>query len=132
MAITLAFVVSPLFGVLFFAVWLAVMGSFLYFRSHVAPSALHRWAQEEGYRIIEQKTAGPFEWYSFARGSGHWVYRVAVQDNDGQILRGLVRVGTPCWFRLDVSRCPVEARWDSGAGKKEASGAEIGFSDHLF
>ena len=103
----------PLFPILFFMVWAMLMGSFLYFSWHVAPSALRRWAAEHDYQIIERKKAGIFDWFFCAKGSGHWVYRIVVLDNTGETRRGLARIGEAYWPCLSSSRCPVEVRWDS-------------------
>lgn len=107
--------VNPLFLVVFLTLWSVVMGTYLHFRMRVAPAALRRWADEQGYQIVEQKRAGFFDWLSVAKGSGHHVYRVVVRDRDGQEHPGLIRVGTPCWFCTSSSRCPVEAAWGAGA-----------------
>ena len=66
--------------ILFFFVWSAVMGSYFYFAWHVAPSTLSRWAEKHGYQIIGKKNAGPLDWFSYAKGSGHQIYRVSVLD----------------------------------------------------
>jgi hypothetical protein len=102
----------PLFVILFFIVWSAVMGSFLYFTWHVAPTALRDWAEEQGLQVIRRRHAGPLAWHSFAKGSGHLVYRVQILDSAGQTWSGLVRVGTAYYPCLSPSRCPVEVRWD--------------------
>src|SRR5262249_36014289 len=94
--------------------WSVVMGTYLHFCLRVAPAALRRWADAEGYQIIEQKRAGIFDWFSVATGSGHYIYRVAVRDREGQEHQGLIRDGTPYWFCTSSSRCPVEARWGAG------------------
>jgi hypothetical protein len=96
----------------FFAAWCAIMGSFTYFSWRVAPAALTRWAESEGYQIIKRKKAGMFDWFRFAKGSGHWIYRIVVMDKTGRSRSGLVRVGNPYWICLSVNRCPAEARWD--------------------
>jgi hypothetical protein len=104
-----------LFVVLFFAVWFWMFGSFLFFWRYVAPSALRRWADEGGYRIVESKQPWDIEWYSFSKGNGHRIYqviyRVRVTDQSGLEQHALVRVGTPYWFCTSVSRCTVEVRW---------------------
>jgi hypothetical protein len=99
--------------ILFFIAWSAVTGSYLYFALHVAPLSLARWAEQYGYRIIEKRLAGPLDWFSCAKGSGHQVYRVVVIDEDGQTRSGLAQVGTPYWFCLSSSRCPVVLQWDT-------------------
>ncbi len=107
---------NPLFVIFFFVVWSTIMGSYFYFGWHIAPSALSHWAEEQGYQVIEKKSAGPLEWWSYSQGSGHHVYRIVVLDEQGQTWRGLARVGTPYCFCLSSSRCPVEVRWDSSEG----------------
>jgi hypothetical protein len=67
--------VNPLFLLLFFIAWAAMMGSYFYFALHVAPSALRRWAEEQGYQIVKKRIAGPLDWWSFAKFSGHQIYR---------------------------------------------------------
>lgn len=104
---------------LFFALWLLMMGTYLHFAWRVAPAALRRWAEAEGYEVIERKQAGPFDWFTFAGGSGHHVYRVVVRDRDGHEHSGLVRLGTPYWFCSSASRCPVEVRWREAVGTLE-------------
>lgn len=94
---------------LFLLLWSVVMA--LHFWLHVAPAALCRWADTEGYEIVERKRAGIFDWCSFSAGSGHHVFRVVVRDREGREHQGLVRVGTPYWFCTSASRCPVEVRW---------------------
>jgi hypothetical protein len=105
---------NPVFLVVFLALWSVVMGTYLHFCVRVAPAALRHWADTEGYKIVEQKRAGIFDWFSYASGSGHYVYRLVVQDSEGQEHQGLVRVGTPYWFSMSASQCPVEARWGAG------------------
>ncbi len=101
-----------LFPVLFFVAWATIMGSYLYFSCHVAPSALRLWAEDHSYQVIKRRSAWPLEWWSFAKGSGHHIYRVVLLDGEGSTRRGLVRLGNPQWFCLSPARCPVEVRWD--------------------
>jgi hypothetical protein len=75
---------SLVLSIVFMTVWLACMGSLFYFSRHVAPAALQRWADEEGYRVIQRKNAGLFAWWSFAKGNSHWVYRIVLVDKVGQ------------------------------------------------
>ncbi|MEW4569104.1 hypothetical protein AB1L88_14665 [Tautonia sp. JC769] len=104
-----------MFLAVFIPVWLAVMGSYLFFYGHVAPAALGRWAGEEGYRILRRRNANPIEWFSLARGSGDVIYRVWLQDKPKAELECLVRVGTGFWFSLSVRGCPVQVvRWEAG------------------
>jgi hypothetical protein len=98
---------------LFLIAWMAVMGAYLYFARCVAPAAVQNWAKEQGYQIINKRNAGPLERWSYARGSGHQIYRLVILDINGHTRSGLARVGIPYWFCLSSDRCPVEARWDA-------------------
>jgi hypothetical protein len=103
---------NVLFALVFFAVWATLMGSYLFFNLRVAPAALERWAKEQGVQIVEKRMAGPLDWWSYAKGSGHQIYRLVVVDKMKETRSGLARVGMPNWFCLSSGRCPVEARWD--------------------
>ena len=109
--------VGLFFLVFVFPLWLAGIGTFVYFWVHVAPSALQRWADDEGYQIVRRKNPGLHDWRSLASNSGperdyRRVYRVIVRDKMGESREGLVLVGGPRWYRITVRRCPVEVRWD--------------------
>jgi hypothetical protein len=93
-----------------FPIWFVMMGTYLHFCWRGAPSAVRRWADAEGYHVVERKLAGIFDSFSFGGGSGHHVYRIVVRDYEGQEYRGLLRIGIS-WFCPSVSRCPVEVRW---------------------
>jgi hypothetical protein len=105
--------VNLLLPLLFFAVWAAMMGSYVYFVWHVAPSALRRWSEEQRYQLIEKRIAGAFDWFLHAKGSGHHIYRIVILDDKGQSRRGLAIMGKPFWFSFSCSGCPVDVRWDS-------------------
>jgi hypothetical protein len=109
--------VGLFFLIFVFPLWLAGMGTFVYFWVHVAPSALRRWADDAGYQIIRRKNPGYHDWRSLASNSNTQpiygrVYRVIVRDKMGESREGLVVVGGPGWYRMTVRRCPVEVRWD--------------------
>ena len=109
--------VGLLFLFVVFPLWLVGMGTFVYFFVHVAPSALRRWADEEGYQIIERKNPGFLDLRYLASSCGRKricgrVYRVIVRDKMVQSREGLVVVGSSGWYSVSVSRCPVEVRWD--------------------
>jgi hypothetical protein len=112
---------NPSVGLFFlfvvFPLWLAAMGTFVYFTFYVAPSALRVWADEEGYEIIERRQPGFRDLLALAEGRRErvygWVYRLTVRDKMGRSREGLVVVGGPGWYRIRVSRCPVEVRWDA-------------------
>ena len=60
---------NPFFLVVFLTLWSVGMGIYLHFCVRVAPVALRRWADAEGYQIVEQNRAGIFDWFSVASGS---------------------------------------------------------------
>jgi hypothetical protein len=90
--------VGLFFLVFVFPLWLAGMGTFVYFWVHVAPSALQRWADDEGYQIIRRKNPEFRDWRSLVSNSGTEgvygrVYRVIVRNKMGGSREGLVLVG---------------------------------------
>jgi hypothetical protein len=114
---------KPIAIIGFLVIWSVLMGSHLYFLWRVAPQALRRWAETEGYQIVERKRAGMFDWVSFAKGrhsfakdSAHRIYRVVVRDEAGLTRSGLARVGKPHWYSTSASQCPVEIRWGPETG----------------
>ncbi|SRR5579883_2266339 len=88
----------------FLSVWALIMGIYMRFFWIIAPSALDRWAQEEGYRILRREHRsffrGPF---SRLPGSSNLVFRIAVQTQSG-----LTKTG---WVSVDVSG-QIKLRWD--------------------
>lgn len=109
--------VGLFFLFVWFPLWLAVMGRCLYFFAHVAPSALERWADGEGYQIIERKNPRFRDWRSMASNFGPErvygkFYRVIVRDKMGQSREGLVLLGGPGWCTSSVRRCGVKVLWD--------------------
>jgi hypothetical protein len=119
---------SPWVGVFFLIVvlplWLAGMGTLAYFWVYVAPSALQRWADVEGYQIIQRGNPTYHDWRAFmldwralVSNSGHKrvygrTYRIIVQDKLGLFREGLALVGVPVWYCVSVRRCAVRVRWD--------------------
>lgn len=70
---------------------------------------LDHWAQSHGYRIIEANYShlkGPFFWTS---SRGQSVYRVVVEDANGQRRTGWVRCGSWLW---GIWSDTAEVRWD--------------------
>lgn len=106
---------------LFFAVWAAGMGSYVYFAHHVAPSALRNWSEEQGYTILETRMAGPLDWLVNSKRSGHQLYRIVAVDGKGERHSGLAVVGKPYWYCLSPDTCPVEVQWDSPAAAERHS-----------
>ena len=71
---------------------------------------LETWAEAGGYQILNFERRylrlGPF---FFGTSKGQVVYRVTVQDQQGQIRRGYVRCGS---YLLGVWSDQAEVRWD--------------------
>jgi hypothetical protein len=102
------------FAVPFIVLWAWIFGSQMWFISVIAPARLLNWTKEHEYHI-EEKSApvlprGPYLWTA---GPFRRIYRVAVQDRDGHLLSGWVRLGKTMWPCMSVEACPVEVRWDS-------------------
>ena len=97
----------------FLVVWACVFVPSMLFCWSVAPAALSRWAEENGYRIERQKMlllfGGTYAWNSGVYGI---VYRVTVRDRDWHQRRGWVRLGRNWWPCLSVEECPVAVEWD--------------------
>jgi hypothetical protein len=78
-----------------------------------ARTILKRWANSNGYRIVEQQRRhlrrGPFFWTT---GKGQVVYRIVAESLDGQIRHGYVRCGG---IFLGVLSDHAEVRWDKEA-----------------
>jgi hypothetical protein len=75
---------------------------------------LERWADRNGYRIIDARYQhvfrGPFVWTT---SKGQTVYRVTL-DVKGEVSTGWVRCGS--WW-LGLMSEKVEVRWDEGPAK---------------
>jgi hypothetical protein len=73
-------------------------------------SLLDRWAERNGYRIVDSEYRyffrGPFFWTSSKEQT---VYRVTVADKAGNVWSGWVRCGG--WW-LGLLSDQAEARWD--------------------
>jgi hypothetical protein len=98
-------------GFFLFIVWLFIMVSAFHFNSHVAPNALRRWADSEGYRILRRREAGLVDWFRHANNSAYRLYRVTLLEKSGREGEALVRLGSPHWFSRSVERCPIDVRW---------------------
>lgn len=88
-------------------VFVAVMILWTFTRSD---SILHHWANQNGYRILQQQYCwfwrGPFFWTS---SKNQTVYYVTVEDRDGRQRTGYVRCGGYFWGLLVDT---AEARWE--------------------
>jgi hypothetical protein len=71
---------------------------------------LRQWAEQNDLRIIAQEERkffrGPFLWNS---SKGQIVYHVTVEDQDGNLKGGFVRLGS---WALGIFSDQVEVRWD--------------------
>jgi hypothetical protein len=93
-------------------VWACVSISQMRFYWAIAPAALSRWAEENGYRIEQQRAPilfeGPYAWDAGPRR----VYRISVRDRGWHLKHGWVRLGRSWWPCLSVGECPVTVEWD--------------------
>jgi hypothetical protein len=82
----------------------------LVWHSRRSRTLLERWAERNGYRIIDADYRnffrGPFFW---STTKGQTVYRVTLQIGVGIVRRGFVRCGSR---RLGLLSDRVEVRWD--------------------
>jgi hypothetical protein len=95
------------------AVWSWIFFSQMRFWHVIAPAALSKWAEEQGFRIermsVQVLPFGPYVWFA---GPFRLVYRVTVSDQDFHKLSGWVRLGTTLWPCMSVETCPIEVQWD--------------------
>jgi hypothetical protein len=98
-----------------FAVWFALMFSSPRFVRFLAPAAVRRWADEQGYSIVRRRQAGPLTllWLAVRAGPAQMLYWVDVQDKLGHLQEGVLQVGHRDFPSLVLSRCRVEVvRWE--------------------
>jgi hypothetical protein len=73
-------------------------------------SILENWAASNGYRIVQKEyrnvARGPFFWTT---ARGQTVYRVVVEDRNGNTRTGWVRCGS--WW-LGLFSDDMDVRWD--------------------
>jgi hypothetical protein len=87
----------------FFMIALVLFFMVFYFRWHFTRSAaiLEKWADENGYEILERSYRwffrGPF---FFRTSKGQTVYRVTVRDKAGNVQTGWVACGSWWWGLL--------------------------------
>src|SRR4051812_31812213 len=97
------------FVIPFLIVWLPFTVSYLKFLWLDAPSALERWAEEGGHRIVRRESRtwfrGPFSWNT---RQSQVVYRVEVYNREGLARTGWVRIGGSWWPSADH----IDVRWD--------------------
>jgi hypothetical protein len=97
-------------GAFIFAIWM------IGWREQRTEEILNKWAQDNGYVILEQKHEfwnGPFFW---STSKGQEVYYVTVRDKADVIRSGWVRLGGYWW---GLSEDKAEVRWDEKAKNDE-------------
>jgi hypothetical protein len=102
----------PWVAIPFFVVWCWVMGSFVFSGWRIVPRALDRWANEQGYKIVQKTAAGLFKRAAVGASNCQVVYTIVVEDGKGTTRSGLVKIGDYWWPSLSLDRCPIEVRWD--------------------
>jgi len=100
---------SVLATLLFLAAWIGIPAYLLHFHFRVVPTALSRWAEAGGYRLLRKQRrhyfTGPFFWNS---SKLQVVYRVNVEDEERQERWGWVRIGQSWWPSADQ----IQVEWD--------------------
>lgn len=99
------------FGMAAFVVFLfLLMGGSMLWHFSRSGDVLQKWADENGFRLIERHyhhfRRGPFFWTT---SKGQTVYRVTVQDANGNTRSGWVRCGSWMW---GLASNRAEVRWD--------------------
>lgn len=98
------------FMIPFLAVWVVMMGGYVYNLWVGVPSGLERWAKERGYDFVSMERRsfrrGPFFWNT---SNTQLVYRIEVIDREGLTRRGWLRIGGYFW----PSASPIVERWDA-------------------
>jgi hypothetical protein len=89
---------------------MTAVGGFILWSFSRSEAILDRWAQENGYDIVQREhrlfRRGPFWWRT---SDGQTVYYVVVHDRQGHTRRGWVRCGS-LWAGLLSDRATVI--WD--------------------
>jgi hypothetical protein len=82
----------------------------LFWRSNRSKTLLDQWAQANGYKLLSAQSRhlsrGPF---FFTTSKGQTVYRIRVEDTEGNIREGYARCGS--WIGGLLSD-KVDVRWD--------------------
>lgn len=109
-------------GLLVVAV-VAVGVAFLAWTFRRGDAMLDRWAAENNFRLLESEyrwfAKGPFFWRS---SKGQTVYRIAVEDQAGEVHRGWARCGG--WF-LGLWTDQVDVRWDEQPPARQPPGFPV-------
>jgi hypothetical protein len=100
-ALITAIIIVPVAALLIFAIiWTHKRSAFL----------LRQWAEENDLRIVAQEERkffrGPFLWNS---SKGQMVYYVTVEEGDGNLKSGFVRLGS---WALGIFSDQVAVKWD--------------------
>ena len=98
------------YGLVFFLVLIPIAILSIVWTFSRSAKMLEEWARANGFRLLEKEyrwfTKGPFFWRS---GKNQTVYRITVQDSQGQVHRGWARCGG--WF-MGLWSNQVDVRWD--------------------
>ncbi|MCC6675544.1 MAG: hypothetical protein IT436_00235 [Phycisphaerales bacterium] len=98
-------------GIAAVAFLLVIVGAMLSLHMNRGRSLLDRWADENGYEILEADyrwmLRGPF---FFRSNDKNAVYRITVRDLEGDVRRGYARCGG-FWFGMWLSP-DVTVEWD--------------------
>ncbi len=90
--------------------FMVIMGLSLVLHYRKAAALLRRWADENGFTLVQQERRefrrGPFFWSS---SKDQVVYYVTVRDRGGRLRHVWVRVGS--WF-LGIMSDKTEVKWD--------------------
>jgi hypothetical protein len=103
---------SPFFYIPFFIVLSAFMGSFLIFQGYVAPRALNRWANEQGFKLVQKATVGLLKRSAIRASNIQVVYSIVIIDGSGKTYSGLAKLGAYWLPNLSIDGCPIEVYWD--------------------
>jgi hypothetical protein len=107
----------------FLLIWAVAFISHMRFYWSIAPAALSRWAEENGYQIERQRAPIVFEGpYAWNAGGFRRVYRVTVRDRDQHPKHGWVRFGRS-WLTRTVGRETIGANRIDGLEIRLCSGA---------
>ena len=108
--------IPPYIAILFFLFVIAILASYWIFQQYVAPKALGRWADEQGFKIRRMTLAGPFKRMAIRASHMQVVYRVVMLDQKGSAYSGLAKLGHYYWPASSPDRCPIEVYWDEITG----------------
>ena len=101
------------FVLAFAPVWAFTFFSLMRFHLRIAPAALSKWADDNGFCVENRRTPIFFGPYTWKAGPFRCVYQIDVRDQDWHRYKGWVCLGRSWWFCQSVEQCPIEAKWDN-------------------